>query len=137
MSSGLSHITMVVTDLDETQVFLEAAFRARCVYRSDDGGFVPSETRFFLIGDVWLAIIQGDALPSRTYNHIAFKIEDADYEACLTRLEAGQIEMLPSRPRVEGEGRSLYFYGPDNHLFELHTGTLEQRLARYAQGVSP
>jgi hypothetical protein len=35
---------------------------------------------------------------------------------------------------VEGEGQSLYFYDFDNHLFELHTGTLAQRLARYAQG---
>jgi hypothetical protein len=34
---------------------------------------------------------------------------------------------------VEGEGMSLYFYDYDNNLFELHTGTLEQRLARYAQ----
>jgi hypothetical protein len=38
-----------------------------------------------------------------------------------------------SRPRVEGEGESLYFYDFDNHLFELHTGTLEQRLQRYAE----
>ena len=46
----------------------------------------------------------------------------------------GILDLLPPRPRVEGEGRSLYFYGPDNHLFELHTGTLAERLARYAKG---
>ena len=39
----------------------------------------------------------------------------------------------PPRARVEGEGQSLYVYDFDNHLFELHTGTLAQRLARYAQ----
>ena len=32
---------------------------------------------------------------------------------------------------MEGEGGSLYLHGFDNHVFELHTGTLEQRLARY------
>lgn len=32
---------------------------------------------------------------------------------------------------MEGEGRSLYFYDYDNHLFELHTGTLTERLKRY------
>jgi fosfomycin resistance protein FosX len=30
-----------------------------------------------------------------------------------------------------------YFYDYDNHLFELHTGTLEERLARYAEGKTP
>ena len=25
----------------------------------------------------------------------------------------------------------LYFYDDDNHLFEIHTGTLAQRLERY------
>jgi hypothetical protein len=29
---------------------------------------------------------------------------------------------------------SLYFYDDDNHLFELHTGTLAERLERYAKG---
>ena len=40
--------------------------------------------------------------------------------------------MREGRTRVEGEGRSLYFHDFDNHLFEFHTGTLEQRLATYA-----
>lgn len=29
------------------------------------------------------------------------------------------------------EGDSLYFYDYDNHLFEIHTGTLEKRLYKY------
>jgi hypothetical protein len=44
------------------------------------------------------------------------------------------LEIRPPRRRVPGEGRSLYFYDDDNHLFELHTGTLAERLERYAQG---
>lgn len=53
---------------------------------------------------------------------------------CEARLRALGAEVKPPRARVEGEGLSLYFYDFDNHLFELHTGTLAQRLARYAQG---
>lgn len=45
------------------------------------------------------------------------------------------LAVRESRPRVEGEGRSLYVHDADNHLFELHTGTLAARLARYAQGI--
>jgi len=40
--------------------------------------------------------------------------------------------MKSPRPRIDGEGESLYFYDFDNHLFELHSGTLEERLASYA-----
>jgi hypothetical protein len=39
--------------------------------------------------------------------------------------------MAPGRKRVEGEARSTYFYDYDNHLFELHTGTLRERIASY------
>ena len=48
------------------------------------------------------------------------------YVRTIERLNAA----LP-RDRVEGEGRSIYFYDHDNHLFELHTGTLEMRLESY------
>ncbi len=40
---------------------------------------------------------------------------------------------LPHPDRVEGEGRSLYFHDHDNHLFEVHAGTLDERLARYGR----
>jgi fosfomycin resistance protein FosX len=73
-------------------------------------------------------------VPSRTYKHIAFKIDDADYDQCLCRIRALGLQLSEDRSRVEGEGRSIYFYDDDNHLFELHTGTREQRLARYKQG---
>jgi len=42
-------------------------------------------------------------------------------------------ESLPGRPRLGGEGRSIYFYDYDNHLFELHTSSLSNRLKQYAE----
>jgi fosfomycin resistance protein FosX len=79
-------------------------------------------------------VMEGEALPARSYNHVAFKIDDADFAACEARIRALGLEILPPRARVAGEGRSIYFYDDDNHLFELHTGTLAERLARYAKG---
>jgi fosfomycin resistance protein FosX len=133
MIEGLSHITLVVPDLDEMQSFLLAAFDAKCVFRSDETQSSLSETRFFDIGGIWLAVIKGLPLSSRSYNHIAFKIDESGFERCQARLEAMNADLQQSRSRTTGEGRSLYFYGPGNHLFELHTGTLEQRLAGFAQ----
>jgi fosfomycin resistance protein FosX len=52
----------------------------------------------------------------------------------LARVRSFGLKVRESRPRVKGEGRSIYFYDDDNHLFELHTGTLDERLQRYARG---
>jgi fosfomycin resistance protein FosX len=131
---GLSHITFVVRDLDRVERLLTDVLGARKVYDSGDATFSLSKARFFLSGGVWIAVMEGQPLSSRTYNHVAFKIGDAGYDACLARIRAVGLDVREGRPRVEGEGRSIYFYDDDDHLFELHTGTLEERLARYGQG---
>lgn len=77
--------------------------------------------------------MQGESLPTKTYNHIAFKIEESEYDRYLERINALKLEIKPGRSRVIGEASSLYFYDFDNHLFELHTGTLEERLKCYQQ----
>lgn len=136
MTEGLSHITLIVSDLDRTQEMLEQVFEARCIYRSDGAEFSLSEERFFDIGGVWVAVMKGDPLPERSYNHVAFRIDEAEFDTRREKIEALGLDLRPPRPRVAGEGRSLYFYGPDNHLFELHTGTLAERLARYAEAAA-
>jgi fosfomycin resistance protein FosX len=132
---GLSHMTFIVADLDRMEEVLVAVLGARRIYDSGDDTFSLSKERFFLIGEgegaLWIAIMEGEPLPSRSYNHIAFKIAEADYDDCLVRIKQLGLELRESRPRVEGEGRSIYFYNHDNHLFELHTGTLAERLRRY------
>ena len=132
--TGLSHMTFIVADLDRMDEVLVKVLGARKVYDSGADIFSLSEERFYLLGGLWIATMKGDALPSRTYNHIAFKIEDSAFEIYRARIEALGLDLRESRPRVEGEGRSLYFHDHDNHLFELHTGTLSERLARYAEG---
>jgi len=134
MSAGLSHITFICTDLDRMQTVLEQVLEARCVYASGDAQYSLSEERFLMVGDVWIAIMKGEALRERTYNHVAFKVDEDAFDARVARIEALGLEMRPPRPRVEGEGRSVYFHSPDGHLLELHTGTLGERLARYAKG---
>ena len=131
---GLSHITFLVRDLDRMERLLTEVLGARKVYDSGDATFSLSKERFFLVGEMWIAVMEGEPLPSRSYNHVAFKIDDADYAACLARIRALGLDVREDRPRVEGEGRSIYFHDHDNHLFELHTGTLQQRLARYGRG---
>ena len=133
MIEGLSHITFIVRDLDRMADFLQAIFGAEEVYSSGDRTFSISREKFFLVNGMWVAIMEGDPLPDRTYNHVAFKIDEKDFERYAERVRSVGIDVNEGRDRVTGEGRSLYFHDYDNHLFELHTGTLEDRLKRYAQ----
>ncbi len=132
MIEGLSHVTFIVSDLDRMSVFLSKIFDAKEIYASGDATFSLSREKFFIIGGIWVAIMEGAALPEKTYNDIAFKISDDDFDDYAKRVRSMKVELRESRSRVDGEGRSLYFYDYDNHLFELHTGTLEQRLERYS-----
>jgi len=132
MTQSISHITFIVNDLEKTAKLLKYIFDAKEVYSSDNKNYSLSQEKFFLIGDLWVAIMKGDALPSKTYNHIAFKIEEKEYDAYLFKISKLGLEIKLSRKRIESEGKSIYFYDYDNHLFELHTGTLEKRLKGYS-----
>ena len=127
MITGISHITFIVKDLQRTTVFLERIFGAKAVYSS-------STAKYFLINNLWIALNKGVSLSERTYNHIAFTIQDSDFDEFIERIKGVGAEIIQGRTRLDGEGRSVYFYDYDNHLFELHTGTLAKRLDGYSQG---
>ncbi len=128
---GISHITLIVSNLERTSSLLSSVFGAKQVYDSGEETFSLSKERFFLLGGVWIAIMEGSPLPDRTYNHIAFKIPESEFGEYRQRLQAVGVDFHEGRPRIQGEGLSLYFHDYDNHLFELHTGTLEERLNVY------
>jgi fosfomycin resistance protein FosX len=130
---GLSHMTFIVRDLDRMTKILTGIFEAKEIYASGDETFSVAREKFFRIGELWIAVMEGEPLPSRSYNHVAFKINETEFDAYAARIKALGLEIHPPRARVAGEGRSIYFYDDDNHLFELHTGTLGERLARYAK----
>ena len=131
MIEGISHITFIVKNLKLATTFFKEIFDAEEVYASGDATFSVSKEIFFMVGNQWIAVMEGEPLPTRTYNHVAFKISEADFETYQERIRKLGLDFKPPRPRVDGEGHSLYFYDFDNHLFELHTGALSQRLDRY------
>ena len=103
------------------------------VYDSKAKNYSISREKYFVLGGIWIAAMEGEPLPERSYRHIAFKVDENDLKKYEERLKNIGVEIKPSRKRIDGEGQSLYFYDFDNHMFELHTGTLEQRLKRYTK----
>lgn len=133
MISGISHITFMVQDLERASLFWQHVFAAREVYASGERSFSLAEEKFFLINDIWICLMRGEPPQERGYDHIAFQVPDNELEGCLARIREIGAEIRPGRPRVAGEGCSIYVYDFDRHLLELHTGTLTQRLERYAE----
>ena len=132
MISGISHITLIVKDLNKTTIFLESIFDAIEIYCSGESTFSLSKEKFFLINEIWICIMEDEDINiDRSYNHIAFKIDEQNFNEYVNRIKNAGLDIKQARSRVQGEGQSIYFYDFDNHLFELHTGTLESRLLRY------
>ena len=133
MIEGLSHITFIVSDLERMSKFLMSIFDAKETYSSAEKRFSVSKEKFFLINGLWFAIMEGEPLAEKTYNHVALKVAEPDFEKYVKRVHSLGVEILEGRDRIEGEGKSIYFYDYDNHLFEIHTGTLDQRMASYKE----
>ena len=128
-------MTFIVRDLDRMERILTDVLGAVRVYDSGSRTFSLSEERFFLIGEgqtaTWVAIMLGDGGLPRSYNHIAFQVERGDLPALRATIQEFGLDIRPPRSRVDGEGDSIYFYDDDGHLFELHAGSLRERLAVY------
>jgi catechol 2,3-dioxygenase-like lactoylglutathione lyase family enzyme len=130
MIKGISHITLICKDLEKSAYLFCDLLGAREVYSSGEKKFSISTEKFLLIGNLWVALMEGQPL-DRSYNHIAFQVEEETLPLFEDKIRAMGLELAPARVRDPQEGKSVYFYDYDNHLFELHAGDLKTRLNYY------
>ena len=135
MIESISHITFIVKDVKRSAELFRFIFNAEEVYDSSNMNYSVGYEKFFLIGGVWIAIMEGDSILERSYNHLALKVSESDFDEYIGKVKASGLEIIKGRDRIEGEARSVYFYDYDNHLFELHTGTLSERLSYYRRNA--
>ncbi|WP_123040129.1 metallothiol transferase FosB [Cohnella candidum] len=124
---GLNHFCFSVADLDRSIAFYREAFGAKLLVKG-------RKLAYFDLNGLWIALNQEDIDRSRTngsYTHIAFTVSEEDFDSLRDRLEKAGAENLPGRARDERDKRSVYFRDPDGHLFEFHTGSLQDRLDYY------
>lgn len=124
---SINHLCFSVSDLDRSIEFYENVFGARILVKG-------RKLAYFDLNGMWIALNQEDVernTTERTYTHIAFTIEESDYELLVSRLTALNVTLLTGRERDEQDKRSIYFLDPDGHMFEFHTGSLQERLQYY------
>ncbi|WP_145325609.1 MULTISPECIES: metallothiol transferase FosB [Paenibacillus] len=126
---GINHLCFSVSNLERAITFYEQALGARIQVKG-------RKLAYFELAGLWIALNQEDVIRNyteRTYTHIAFTVKEEEFEESVQHLRAAGADILPGRPRDPRDAASVYFTDPDGHLFELHTGTMKQRLDYYRE----
>ncbi|KRF62023.1 fosfomycin resistance protein FosB [Bacillus sp. Soil768D1] len=130
---GLNHFLFSVSDLDKSTEFYEAVFGAKLLVKGNS-------TAYLDLNGMWIALnLEKDISRNEikdSYTHVAFSIDEKDFDGIYEKLESLQVNILTGRERNERDKRSIYFTDLDGHKFEFHTGTLQERLDYYKQEKS-
>lgn len=118
----LNHITFSVSDITKSVKWYNIIFECAPIAFGE-------KMAYYDLDGIWFALNEEHVKRVKTYNHVAFSVDD--FEALVHRLVEAQIEFEIGRSRHSEEKKSLYIRDEDLNLIEFHQGTLEERLRHY------
>lgn len=118
MITGLNHITLAVSDLEQSLKFYTQVLGLTGHIRWDAGAYLSA-------GDLWLCLSCDNPCPKTDYTHIAFNISATDFASFCVQIKNSGVTQWKTN---SSEGESLYILDPDGHKLEIHAGSLDSRL---------
>lgn len=123
MIRGLNHITLAVSNLDESLDFYTRILGFKGHVKWDGGVYLS-------LGDIWLCLSLDTPSPSTDYTHIAFDIDEVNFKNFEKIIVQNDIKLWKKNT---SEGKSLYILDPNGNKLEIHVGNLQTRLESFKQ----
>lgn len=120
MISGLNHITLSISNMDNSLHFYELLLGFKTIAIWDIGAYLVAPK-------IWLCLSLDKAYRKELvadYSHLAFSLTRTQFKKIS---QSDKLNQFKQWKENKSFGESLYILDPDGHQLELHTSTLSKR----------